>query len=297
VFGPISTTMFPTHRLKPVRLGFAAGVVAFALCAAPTHAQTYAACDRTPSSSDVEAAKGMHKAAENYYAKARYDKAIASWKEAYSFDCTAHRLLINIGNGYEKLGKTPEAIEAFETYIGRMGANADQTIVDKVKNLKSLTPAQPQPQPDPTPGPNPDPNPQPDPNGNGDTGGDPGIAPWVMVGAGAGVALIGGIVLGVGVQKESSAEEDCPTRGKDGVCPEDIAARGNTGIKMQIAGGVLLGLGLAAAAGGVVWWALASAPGSAAGDSAGLQLGPLQDVQPTPWLTPGFQGIGLTGTF
>jgi hypothetical protein len=259
----------------------------------PAAADEYPTCDRTPSDSDVEAAKGMHKAAEQYYARARYDKAIASWTEAYSFDCTAHRLLINIGNAHEKLGNTSKAIDAFSAYIDRMGSAADPTIVEKVNNLRSLIDAQPEPdpKPDPVPPPTPDPAPK-------DTGPDqgPGIAPWVVVGAGGGVAVVGAILLGIGIQKENSAQEQCPNRGDGEPCPQDVANEGNLGIKMQIGGGVMLGVGLAASAGGLIWWALSSP--SSDGDAVALSfdLGPVK-MSPDVAVGPSYQGLGLTGSF
>lgn len=264
---------------------------------ATAHADPYPNCDRTPSSADVDAAKGMHKAAEAYYARARYDKAITSWKEAYTFDCTAHRLLINIGNAYEKLGRTQEAIEAFETYVARMGSNADSTIVEKLSNLRELLAnAPPDPVPDPNPVPNPVPQPPPEQApGNGDDGEGPGAAPWVMVGVGAGVAVAGGVMLGIGVKKESDAAAVCEDRGANEPCPPDIAEDGNLGIKMQIAGGVLLGVGLAAAAGGVIWWAVANIPEGPT--ATGWTIGPLEKVQPTVGAWPGYGTLGISGAF
>lgn len=271
-----------------MRNPLATGLILFTL-SAPAAAE-YPPCDKTPSASDVEAAKGMHKAAEQYYARARYDKAIASWQEAYGFDCTAHRLLINIGNAHEKLGNTAEAIDAFETYIARMGSSADPTIVEKVKNLRELVSAKPDPNPQPDPVP-PPPPPKPVPDSRGDGG--PGVAPWVVVGVGGAVAIVGGIVMGIGIQKEAAAAEQCPERGDGGSCPQEVADDGNLGIRMQIGGGVTLGVGLAAAAGGLLWWAL-TMPSD--GDAASLELGPVT-VAPSVGLTPSYQGLGLTGSF
>ncbi|HHH31527.1 MAG TPA: tetratricopeptide repeat protein [Polyangiaceae bacterium] len=277
-----------------MRNALATGLVIITLSASA--AAEYPPCDKTPSNSDVEAAKGMHKAAEQYYARARYDKAIDSWQEAYGFDCTAHRLLINIGNAHEKLGNTAEAIEAFETYIERMGSSADPTIIEKVKNLRDLMSTQPDPNPNPDPVP-PPPPPRPVPT-NGDGG--PGIAPWVVVGAGGAVAVVGAIVMGIGIQKESAAAEECPERGDGAVCPQEVADDGNLGIRMQIGGGVTLGIGLAAAAGGLLWWALTmpSSDGASEGDAvaASLELGPVT-VTPELGLTPSYQGLGLSGRF
>ena len=274
-----------------MRNPLATGLILLTL-SAPAAAD-YPPCDKTPSASDVDAAKGMHKAAEQYYARARYDKAIDSWQEAYGFDCTAHRLLINIGNAHEKLGNTAEAIDAFETYIDRMGSSADPTIVEKVKNLRDLASTQPDPnpQPDPVPQP-PPPTPVPQPNG-GDTG--PGAAPWVVVGAGGAVAIVGGIVMGIGIQKEAAAADECPERGDGGGCPQEVADDGNLGIRMQIGGGVTLGIGLAAAAGGLLWWAL-TMPSDGDTATTSLDLGPMT-VTPSVGLTPSYQGLGLSGTF
>jgi len=275
-----------------VRTPLATGLVLLTL-SAPAAAE-YPPCDKTPSASDVEAAKGMHKAAEQYYARARYDKAIASWEEAYGFDCTAHRLLINIGNAHEKLGNTSQAIEAFETYIERMGSAADQTIVEKVKNLRELLRKEPDPNPKPGPAP-PPPPPKPVPNPNGGDEGA-GIAPWIVVGVGGAVAIVGGVVLGIGIQKEAKAADECPDRGDGAPCSPEIANDGNLGIRMQIGGGVALGVGLATAAGGLVWWALTMPSSDDEPAAAGLELGPLS-IQPDFALSPSYQGLGLHGTF
>ncbi|MEZ4437773.1 MAG: tetratricopeptide repeat protein [Polyangiaceae bacterium] len=261
---------------------------AFGLATA-AHAEDYPPCENTPSASDVDAAKGMHKAAEQYYARARYEKAIASWREAYGFDCTAHRLLINIGNAYEKLGDTAEAIEAFETYIERTGSAADPTIVEKVDNLRAQLPRTPEPPPPPPPPPPPAP-----PGGETDAGG-PGIGPWLVVGGGAAAAVVGGVLLGIGIQKEKAAEEACPSRTN---CAPEVRQEGNLGINLQRGGGVALTVGLVAVAGGFVWWAVANAleDDATKAPQAALQLGPVS-VRPDLLLAPGLGALGLSGRF
>lgn len=249
-------------------------------------ADEYPPCDKTPSADDVEAAKGMHKAAEQYYAKARYDRAISSWQDAYSFDCSAHRLLINIGNAYEKLGKTEKAIEAFEVYIARMGDAADRNIVDKVKNLReqlnSRDVADPSPVPDPTP--NPTPTPVPDPIDTSDEG--PGPGPWILVGAGVAGAIVGGVLLGVGVGKENEALDQCPERR----CADpELKELGNEGLTLQVAGGTVLAVSLVAVAGGVVWYLVGASSTSSALDDLPVRI----DVAAGPELT----GLTLTGSF
>jgi len=289
--------MLSTPTLEHVKSGLAAGLLALLVSSTALAQSDYAECTGTPSDSDVDAAKGMHKAAEQYYAKARYDKAIQSWKEAYGFDCRAHPLLINIGNAYEKLGRTEQAIEAFQTYVDRMGDRADQTVVDKVANLKKNIIETPDPKPDPDPDPYP-PDPKPDPNpGNGNDEVDDGAGPlpWVVVGIGAGVAVLGGALLGVGVSKESEAEVLCPVHDS---CTDPTAKElGNEGLDFQRAGGALLAVGLVAVAGGVVWYIL-----DQPSDDAQTTRVRVPALMPSVVLLPsdggvGFAGAGLTGSF
>jgi tetratricopeptide (TPR) repeat protein len=272
----------------------AAGLVVLAT-SFHAHAEEYPPCgERTPTAQDVDAAKGMHKAAEQYYAKAKYDQAITSWREAYNFDCNAHRLLINVGNAYEKLGNTAKAIEAFDAYVQRLGPNADPTIVEKVANLKALL-AQQQKPPEgngndaPPPDPNPDPNPSPDepPVDGGDT--TTSLAPWILVGTGGAVAVVGGVLIGVGFGKVNEAEDRCPTH-QD--CDNESTSLGNEGLTLQRVGGVMFGLGLAAVAGGVVWYLIDS--GAFSGDDPQAAALP---VNVGVAVTPEFSGVSLSGSF
>ncbi|MBW2455589.1 MAG: hypothetical protein JRI68_13805, partial [Deltaproteobacteria bacterium] len=242
--------------------------------------------------SDVEAAKGMHTAAKQFYDKARYDRALETWVDAYNFDCNAHMLLINIGNPYEKLGETAKAIETFEIYIARVGDKADEKTVEKVANLKELL--QRQQEPDPPPPPPPDPNgdkPQPngDPNGGTiDTTGGPGALPWIVVGVGGAAAVVGAVLLGVGSSKVNDAESKCPSH--DECDNEDARALGNEGLTLQRAGGGVFAVGLLAIGGGLVWYFLGSK------DSASQAFAtPSLDVGVT--VSPAYSGLSLTGSF
>ena len=276
------------RTLVPVKSALAAGLVALLWCSALAAQNRYPECSHTPSDSDVEAAKGLHKAAEQYYAKARYDRAIQSWLEAYGFDCRAHGLLINIGNAYEKLGETKKAIEAFETYLARTGDSADPTVRDKVANLKELVQREPQPPSPPSPDPVPVPKPRPNPKPNGDRSADdgPGPYPWVVVGIGGAVAIGGGVLLGLGIHNENLAAEECPDR-KD--CDDPDAARlGNQGIAMQRAGAVMLGVGGAAILGGILWFVLDSSSSESAKENA---------IRPVFGVSPQFSGVTLSGAF
>src|SRR6187399_3347801 len=57
-------------------------------------------CSSKPSQDDVESAKQSHIIATSRFNLQDWDKAIEFWRQAYSFDCTAHALLVNIANAY-----------------------------------------------------------------------------------------------------------------------------------------------------------------------------------------------------
>src|SRR5688572_16183839 len=80
---------------------------------------TYPQCTRKPSAADIEGAKGAHRAATQFYDRGDYDRAIQYWRDAYAFDCTAHAVLINIANAYEKRGDRTSAVATLETYLTR----------------------------------------------------------------------------------------------------------------------------------------------------------------------------------
>src|SRR5690606_18098158 len=72
-----------------------------------------------PSDQGVEAAKGLHRAAEVHFREGRYERAIDAWQPAYELDSRAHRLLINIGNAHARAGDRRAAAAAYERYLER----------------------------------------------------------------------------------------------------------------------------------------------------------------------------------
>jgi tetratricopeptide (TPR) repeat protein len=255
--------------------------------AAVASAKAYPPCDRKPSPADIEGAKGAHKAAETHYNKGRYDRAIAAWEDAYNFDCTAHRLLINIGNAYEKLGQRQNAIEAFETYLDRAGDNADPTIADKVANLKALQ-SQDQNPPPPPPtatatgtdtGTGPPPPPP-------DTAADPGPGPWILVGAGAALTIAGVVMLAVGIDKINEADDECPNRKN---CDPEIADLGNEGRTLQGIGIAGAAVGVAAVGAGLLWYFLTGDDSPAPATARAVTVQPLV----SPWTA----GVSVSAAF
>lgn len=282
------------------RLGFGAAALIGALGAGAAFAQpppvpTYPECTTKASPQDNELAKNAHKLAAGYYDRADYDKAIQYWNEALKFDCSVNDLLINIANAYEKKGDRAATIATLETYLKRTGPNP--VLEQKVKNIKAQM-APPQPSatatlaptatatatPTATAIPTAPPPSGPRPFGN---------IPWAVVGGGGALAIVGAILIPVGLGKINDATSKCPLKTlPDGSqthdCGSNTSARdeGNSGQAMAGAGYGLLGVGLAAAAGGLVWQLAFNKPGSATAKT-GLWVSPTTDGRSSSGLLVG----------
>jgi len=108
------------------------------------------------------------------------------------------------------------------------------------------------------------------------------VGAWILLGAGATVAVAGGVLLGVGLGTAGGAADDgraiaadggtCepPSAGFEARC-DDALSGTSTGNALGATGGVLLGVGAAAALGGVIW-ILTSGESS---ETGGLELRPV----------------------
>lgn len=280
--------------LRYWRVGLGAAALAGALGAGVAFAQpvpTFPECTKKATPQDNELAKNAHKLATRYYDQADYDKAIQYWNEAYNFDCSVNDLLINIANAYEKKGDKAATVATLEAYLKRTGKN--EVIEAKVKNIKAAM-AAPAPTPSvtastaPTATAVPTAAPSTVPTAPTPEGPRPyGNTPWFVVGGGGALAIIGAILLPVGLGKVRDAENKCPTHAN---CSNDVADEGNAGQAMTKAGGSLLGIGLAAAAGGLVWQFALNKPGPAGAAPKKAGKGP-RDV----WVMPATAGRGQSG--
>jgi hypothetical protein len=97
-------------------------------------------------------------------------------------------------------------------------------------------------------------------------GGGPGAAPWILVGGGAAVAVVGAILMGVG-----ASDAGAVTGAPDGASWSDLESRAGAANTEFGVGLALLCVGVAAAGGGVIW---AVAGGGSSDGSASLRLGP-----------------------
>ena len=89
----------------------------------------------------------------------------------------------------------------------------------------------------------------------------PGAGPWVLVGAGAAVAVAGGVLLGMSLGALGDVDAACPAHNCSMLAGAQRASAQSSyedARTFNTAGWVALGVGAAAAVGGVVWYALAS---------------------------------------
>jgi hypothetical protein len=271
------------------RIGLGAAIaLSVSLAFATDPVGPYPECTHKPSPADQDGAKGAHKAASQFYDRGDYEKAIRYWTDAYSFDCTAHGVLINIANAYEKQGDKASAVVALETFLKRTGS--DPTIEEKVRNLKqSLAPpvtsttasASAAPTAAPTVVSSATPIAPP-------SGPKPyGYTPIIVAGGGAGLALIGGILLGVGSGAIADANKNCTQRACLNQADVD---KGNSGRTEQGVGATGLVLGLAAAGGGLAWEFLYNKPRpNAAPAKASVHVLPIAGPQNA--------GLSISGAF
>jgi hypothetical protein len=274
------------------RVGLGASIaLSVSLAFATDPVSPYAECTHKPTAADQDGAKGAHKAASQFYDRGDYEKAIRYWTDAYGFDCTAHGVLINIANAYEKQGDKAAAVLALETFLKRAGN--DPTIEEKVRNLKqAMAPPPPTatasasaaPTAAPTAIPSAIPSAPP-------SGPKPyGYTPLIVTGGGAGLALIGGILLGVGSGATSTADAACPVRHQ---CTDPaVISSGNTGRAEQGVGATGLVLGLAAVGGGLAWEFLFNKPRAAA-TAPPAKVG----IHVLPVAGPQERGISVSGSF
>lgn len=255
-------------------------------------AAAYPACTKTPTKADQEAAEGAFKAGFGSYQEGDYPKAIMYWEDAYRRDCTAHLLLLNLANAFERIPDKPKAVDALKAYLEVAGDIPNRAQLERrVENLEAQIAAEREAAaakpPEPTPVTEPPP-PTTQPEDSSSTGKT--ITPWIVVGASGAVTIVGAVVFLGGSKKVSDAEEVCSDR----KCPptpagQDARADGDDGRKQMTVGGIVMGVGLAGVAGGLVWHFLEKPSTDAA------SLKPRRTLQPT--FTQDYAGLTLGGTF
>lgn len=253
-------------------------------------ASAYSTCTKTPTKADQEAAEGAFKAGFGSYQEGDYPKAIMYWEDAYRRDCTAHLLLLNLANAFERIPDKEKAVEALKAYLEFAGDVPNRAQLERrVENLEAQIASEKATAAPPTPEPTPVTEPAPaQPDDTPSSGKS--IAPWIVVGASGAVTIVGVLVYLGGAKKVSDSEEICPDR-RCPNSPEGQAAKadGDDGRSQMTVGGIVTGVGLVGVAGGLVWHFLEK-PST---DAASLE--PRRTLQPT--FTTDYAGLTLGGTF
>jgi tetratricopeptide (TPR) repeat protein len=272
----------------------------------------YPECTSKPTDADVEGAQGAFKAGKARYDEGNRERAILYWEDAYRMDCTAHDLLINLATAYELQGNKAQALLALETYLKRVPESKKKEQVSRrIEQLKAQIDAEKSKAQPVAPAAAPASPGQPAAGqGTAATGAalqtaapGPGAsepppsgrrpwAPFILVGAGGVVTLVGGAMLIVSNNDVGDYEDQCGPGGKQ--CPSAaIADKANEAIKARDRAGGVTVVGLAMVGGGLLWYFL-SKPKSSPAPQA-LELSPSTRLSPT--VGRGFAGLELSGAF
>ncbi|MET0595389.1 MAG: tetratricopeptide repeat protein [Polyangiaceae bacterium] len=281
------------------------GGAAYAADAKPT---AFPPCTTTATDADRKAAQGAFAAGQASFNEADYPTAIVYWRDAYRRDCSAHALLLNLARAYELKGDRGEAVNALETYLQRKPDASDaEQIRRRIENLKTqIAAAEKSAAPAPLPSPAssvaaPPPAAQPTPMqssappsaqpaaDSAESKGSRSPVPLFVAAGGGVLAIAGAVVLAGGISKVNEAADACPDRKN---CQDtNVVDQGNAGRTQQVVGGIVLGAGGVAVAGGLLWYFLSSPSGDSAPRTA------LGRARAVPAFAPGYAGISLGTTF
>ena len=286
---------------------FAPLLSAFALLLAPAlaHAEeptkSYPDCGREPTDAEVAAAKGAFQAGNASFNEADYARAIDYWEDAYRRDCTANPLLLNLARAYELAGRKRQAVVALETFLAREpGSGEKDQINRRIEVLKkkiaeedaAAAAAQP---PAPT-GPTTTAVTTTAPPATEVVVDDRAHAspwPWVVMGVGA-VGTAVGVVGYVAAKNKADdiAKQGCTEPSTRMGCTADASAAGTKENDKMLRNSIIAGVGVAAIAGGAVWWYLDKRRVDSATQSA-------RNHRPLvlPLVGPQLAGVGVLGSF
>lgn len=267
----------PFDYAPPMTRSWLAPFVLFLLCAAPIALRASPTLAQPSSAIDTEA-HALFEAGRSAYNDARYEDALGYYQHSYEL---SHRpeLLYNIGQCEDRLRHDAEAIAAFEEFLAARpdapqraevtvrldimrrssqtttttttveptGTTTTETITTETTEVTAATPAE-------------------------SSGSDP--APWIVLGVGGAVAIVGAILLGVGYADIATVD------GARNVPFSSVSDAYDAAPVLTGAGWGALGVGVALAGVGLVW-GLSS--GGSSSEHARLRLGPT--------------GISVSGSF
>jgi tetratricopeptide (TPR) repeat protein len=279
-------------------------LAALALLSVPALAQaeeptkSYPDCGREPTDAEVQAAKGAFDAGNASFNEADYSRAIDYWEDAFRRDCTANPLLLNLARAYELAGRKRQAVVALETYIARRPSSGEKDQINRrVEVLKTkiaeedaaAAAAPPTTNGGTTPtttgATTTTPTEQPAPRAKRSAG------PWIVMGIGGAAAVVGAIGYVSSKQKMDDAAAACGPGGRANCASDTAVEDGNEARKNLTTSGVVLGVGVAAVAGGAIWWYLDGKR------VANAQASVPRRTAVVPLVSPELAGLSVSGSF
>ncbi len=107
-------------------------------------ASAYPECTKTPTDSEISAAKGAFEAGQVSFHEGDYERAVLYWEDAFQRDCTAIALLLNLARAYELAHHYDKSVAALEAYMERNPRTEDRVSIEKriarLSGLKSNPP-------------------------------------------------------------------------------------------------------------------------------------------------------------
>jgi tetratricopeptide (TPR) repeat protein len=279
-------------------------LAAFTLLALPAFAhaeeptKTYPDCGREPTEAEVAAAKGAFQAGNASFNEADYARAIDYWEDAYRRDCTANPLLLNLARAYELAGRKRQAVVALETFLAREPSSGEKDQINRrievlKKKIAEEDAAAAAAPPPPTAGPTPPPTSGPEPPAETTTLAKRSPGPWIVIGLGGAVAILGTIGYISNKTKIDDLANQCEVPATHKGCPENVEKDGNEARKAMTTSAVLAGVGAGVVAGGFVWWYLDGRRVARSNSQSESWRRPVV----TPVVGPEVAGLALSGSF
>ncbi len=263
--------------------------------------KTYPTCDRTPTESEVTAAKGAFDAGEVSFSEADYERAITYWEDAYRRDCTAHKLLLNLATAYELAGRKGQAVVALQSFLERSPDTPQRKAIDKRIEALNRQLEQEQAQAkrarksaaqttQPTNSANLDLVPVTDEPRNGSS-----LTPILVASAGGALAIAGSIFWIKGAHDMSDFEDQC---GSDRTCDDpSLVDDANQARNQAILGAVVACAGGAIAGGGLAWYFLQAEASESAQSQPPHAAAKRRHARLSPAFSANYAGISVQGLF
>lgn len=256
-------------RFALMRPSLSASALAGAICLVASLASAtddapheYPECNRQPSETDVQAAKGAFQAGIVSFNEADYDRAILYWEDAFRRDCTATLLLHHLARAYEGRGDLEQAVIALRTFLERSPDAAErpqiqrriQVFEQRILEQKVKQEAETHnPAPAEAPAPIAEPavsTEQDSPPASDPLRVDP-LYPILVMGVGVATSAVGAILYFPAHSDVKDYEKKCPDRH----CPTSDMQDSANSARSRMAWGSTLAIGgLVTAAAGTVWY-------------------------------------------